>query len=160
MRRVVSVALVWIVAGCRTGLPGGPDPGPRLGDYTFRISLPARAPIDGGFAIAADTVSLETDGQPCRHDTGLTGSRRSHLFSCFPPIGMDSFSLTIDAYEPAMSSWAATQSVKKTRTVCVRYTTTPQGRQVCAETRSEDYFDTVRIGGRLRLTNRGLVPGP
>ena len=155
MLKVISIALMLIVAACRTGSRGGAESGPRIGDYTFRISLPSRAPIDGAFTIAADTVSLDTDGQPCRRDTGLTGSRRSHLFSCFPPIGMDSFSLTIDSQDPAMSSWSATQSVRKTRTVCVRYTTTPQGRQVCAETRSEDYFDTVRIGGRLRLTNRG-----
>jgi hypothetical protein len=40
----------------------------------------------------------------------------------------------------------------KTRTVCTRYTTTPQGRQVCAETRNENYFDNVRTGGTLSLT--------
>lgn len=152
MRMVLSVVLVLTVAGCRTGSRGGPELGPRIGDYTFRISLASRDPIDGVFTISADTVTLEADGQPCRHDTGLTGSRRSHLFSCFPPIGMDSFSVTVDAFDPAMSSWSATQSVRKTRVVCIRYTTTPQGRQVCAETRSEDYFDTVRIGGRLHLT--------
>jgi hypothetical protein len=156
MWMILSVVLALTVAGCPTGsgTGTGSPPVPRIGDYTFRISLPARTPIDGAFTIVADTVSLDTDGQPCRHDTGLTGSRRSHLFSCFPPIGMDSFSVTIDVYEPAMSSWAATQSVKKSRTVCVRFTTTLQGRQVCAETRTEEYFDTVRIGGRLRLTAR------
>ena len=152
MRIAIPLALVVIAAACNAGAGLGSEPRRRVGEYAFRISLTALQPIVGVFTIAPDTVSLDADGQPCRRDPGLTGSRRVHLFSCFPPIGIDGFRLTIDSQDPALSSWSGTQSVKKTRTVCVRFTTTPQGRQICAETRSEDYFDTVRVGGRLLIT--------
>ena len=151
MRMALPAALLVTSAACHNGMRLGSEPRRRVGEYAFRISLAARDPVRGAFTIAADTVTLETDGQPCRHDRGLTGSRRIHAFSCFPPRDIDGFALTIDTQEPALSSWSGSQSVRRTRTVCVRFTTTPQGRQVCAETRSEDYFETVRIGGRLNI---------
>ena len=151
MRMALPVALLAMSAACHNGPRLGSEPRRRIGEYSFRISLSARDPVTGAFTITADTVTLEADGQACRHDRALTGSRRTHAFSCFPPRDIDGFALTIDTQEPVLSSWSGTQSVKKTRTRCVRFTVTPQGTQVCAETRSEDYFETVRIGGRLNI---------
>ena len=151
MRIALALALV-VATACQTGARQGSEPRRRIGEYAFRINLTAQTPIDGMITIAPDTVTLEIGGQPCRRDPGLSGSRRVHLFSCFPPIGIDGFAVTVDSQDPALSSWSGTQAVRKSRTVCVRFTTTPQGRQICAETRTEDYFETVRVGGRLRIT--------
>ncbi|HET9426633.1 MAG TPA: hypothetical protein VFO55_14820 [Gemmatimonadaceae bacterium] len=151
--RIALPLLIVVIAGACHSRPRPASEFPRrIGEYSFRINLTGREPVDGGFSIAADTVTLDADGQTCRRDFGLAGSRHIHVFSCFPPPGIDRFGITIDSEQPAFSTWTIIQNVRKTRTVCVRYATTARGTRVCAETRSEDYFEDVRIGGRLRVT--------
>src|SRR4051812_17954233 len=120
MRAVLPIALVMTVMACHPARVG-PEPSRRIGDYAFRIALSGQDPVKGVLSISADTVLLETAGQDCRHEPGRFGPENLHSFSCFPPPGLDRFALTIDPNHPALSRWVATQSVRKQRTVCIRY---------------------------------------
>jgi hypothetical protein len=151
MRTVLPIALVMTLMACHQARLG-PAPSRRVGDYEFRVSLSGQDPVRGSFTIAPDTVLLETAGQACRLIPAQVRTQSLLGFSCFPPPGLDAFGITVDPNHPSLSKWSAVQSVMKTRTVCARFTTTPQGRQVCAETRSENYFENVRTGGTLSLT--------
>ena len=151
MRTVLPIALVTTVVACQPARPGT-NPSPRVGDYEFRISISGQDPVRGLLTIARDTVLLETAGQGCRLEPVRVSAENLRSFSCFPPPGLDRFGLTIDASHPALSRWSATQSVMKTRTVCVSYITNSRGQRVCAESRSENYFENVSVGGRLTFT--------
>jgi hypothetical protein len=151
MRTALPIALVMTLVACHQARLG-PAPSRRVGDYAFRISLSGQDPVRGSFTIAPDTVLLETAGEACRVVPAQVRTQNLLAFSCFPPPGLDAFGITIDPNHPSLSKWSAMQSVMKTRTVCARVTTTPQGRQVCAETRRENYFENVRTGGTLSLT--------
>ena len=149
--RVFPIALVMASLACHSGLRSGPTPSRKIGSYGFRISLSGREPVEGAFSIERDTVIAETGGQGCRRDPGRAGPAHLHSFSCFPPAGFDKFGLTVDSDHPPSSTWTIIQSVMKTRTVCARYTVTERGQRICAENRSENYFEDVRIGGRLSI---------
>jgi hypothetical protein len=151
MRTVLPIALVVTLAACHQAAIG-PAPSRRVGDYGFRISLSGQDPVRGAFSVTTDSVFLETAGQACRHEPGRVGPENLHRFSCFPPPGLDSFGITIDPNHPSLSKWSAVQSVMKTRTVCVRYVMNQRNQRVCAESRTENYFENVRVGGALNLT--------
>ena len=151
MRRVLPIALVMTIVACHA-VRVGPEPSRRNGSYAFRITLSGQDPVRGVLTVAADTVLLETAGQDCRHEPGRVGAENLHAFSCFPPPGLDRFVFTVDPNHPALSRWTATQSVMKKRVVCVRYVVNARGQTVCAETREENYFENVSVGGRLQFT--------
>ena len=155
MRMVLPLLMVAALAACHRSPGAESAPRRAIGSFSYRINFGSQNPIDGVISIDEDTVTLEADGQPCRRESVLTGSQRSHPFSCFPPPGLESFELNIDSTQPALSTWSAIQIVRKTRVVCVRYTTTRAGTQICAETRNEMYFENVKLGGRLRMTRGG-----
>ena len=151
MRTVLPIALVMTMLACHSARLG-PEPSRRNGDYAFRINFVGRDPVSGVLSISRDTVLLETAGQGCRHEPFRVGAENLHAFSCFPPAGLDKFSMVIDPNHPALSRWTATQSVQKERKVCARYATNARGQTVCAETRTETYFENVSVGGRLNFT--------
>jgi hypothetical protein len=161
MRMVLPIALTVAVMACHSAATSEVHPHRKLGDYGFRISMSGRDPLEGAFTIAADSVTLETSGQACRRDYNRTSPADVHYFICFPPAGFDKFEVTIDSAHPFSSTYAFTQSVMKTRSVCVRTTVNARGQTVCAETRTESYFADARSGGRLRITGADTtgVPG-
>jgi hypothetical protein len=151
MRTVLPIALVMTMMACHQARVG-PEPSRHKGEYAFRISFVGRDPVTGVLSITADTVLLETSGQGCRHDPFRVGAENLHSFSCFPPPGIEKFAMVIDPNHPALSRWTASQSVQKERKVCARYVANSRGQTVCAETRTETYFETVSVGGRLNFT--------
>ena len=68
MRMVFPIAFAVAAMACQRAAGPEVHPHRKLGDYGFRISLAGRNPLDGAFTIAADSVMLETAGQPCRRD--------------------------------------------------------------------------------------------
>jgi hypothetical protein len=149
--RAFPIALLMVVTSCHAGVPSGTAPRRHTGEYAFRVGISTLDPVDGYFIVSRDTVTVETAGQACRREPGVAGPPFLHPFSCFPPGGIDRFGMTIDSDRPEQSSWYAFQSVPKSRERCIRYETTARGTQVCAQTRSETYFETVRHSGRLRI---------
>ena len=157
--RVFPIALVVALIACHNAARSGSAPGRKLGSFSFRISVSGSEPVEGAFAIARYTVTVETMGQACRREPGRAGPAHLHFFSCFPPPGWDKFGVTVDSDNPYSSTFTITQNVMKTRTVCVRYTLTERGQRICAENRSENYFEDVRFGGRLNLVAVDTVRG-
>ena len=151
MRTVLPIALVATLIACHNG-PGPGSSSWKRGSYTFRITLSGREPVTGAFTVVTDTVTAETGGQDCGPDLTHTSTPSIfHYFSCFPPNGFDKFGVMVDAAHPFSSTWFMMQSVMKSRTVCARYVVNQRGQTVCAETRTENYFQDVRSGGRLIL---------
>lgn len=160
MRMALPIALAMLAMGCHRAASPEVHPHRKLGDYGFRISIAGRNPLDGAFTVAADSILVEAAGQPCRRDHNRTSPADVHFFTCFPPDGFDKFEVTIDSAHPFSSTFGFTRNVMKTRSVCVRTTTNARGQQVCAETRTENYFVDERSGGRLRITGADTTGGP
>lgn len=156
---VLPIAFAVAAMACHRAAGPEVHPHRKLGDYGFRVSLTGRNPLDGAFIIAADSVTLYAAGQPCRRDYNRTSPADVHFFTCFPPEGFDKFDVTIDSAHPFSSTYGMLRSVMKTRTVCVRTTTNARGQQVCAESRTENYFVDERSGGRLRITAADTTGG-
>jgi hypothetical protein len=157
---VLPIALTVAVMACHRAATSEVHPHRKLGDYGFRISMSGRDPVQGAFTIAADSVTLETGGQACHRDYNRTSPADVHYFTCFPPAGYDKLDVTIDSGHPFSSSYGITQSVMKTRRVCVRTTVNARGQTVCAEMRTENYFVDTRSGGRLRITGADTTGAP
>lgn len=154
MRHLLPITLACIVVACRTTPQASPDSRRSVGTFSYRINFGARQPIEGTITIEPDTVTV--DGELfCRRDMLLTGTQRSRSFTCNPPIGLNAFSLNIDAFQPALSTWSGSQTVTRTRRVCAQYTVTAQGRRVCARFETETYQADSSFGGLLRI----IAPG-
>jgi hypothetical protein len=157
MRKLLSMAMVIGLVACHKTPQVEPRPLRQVGDYAFRMTIGA-IPVNGEFSIEADTVTLDADDHSCRRSpTGIIDPL-SHPFNCGG--GPTSFSVVIDSKRPAESNWTSSVPVKKTTTVCTRYTTTKEGLTICSASRTEVVTVNERVSGRLEVKRIASVDKP
>ena len=138
---LLSVALATACAASKPRAGINPD---LFGSYRFEEQLSPDSRIEGTFIVGQDSVAIDAYPGPCRYERD-----RSNVFAIVYTCGGVAFAF--DRADPVhKASYSAIVQVKSRRQVCVRYTTTKEGTQVCAQTSSETYYRNVRRSGALR----------
>lgn len=157
MRFTLALAAVAAIVACHKSPEVEPRPVRDLGDYAYRLNIRG-VPVEGGFSIEADTVTLDAENYSCRRaPTGIIDPL-AHPFSCGG--GPTSFSIVIDSKRPSQSSWTSYTAVKKAHQICTRYATTKEGQTICVATRTEIVTENERIGGRLEVSRIASLDRP
>lgn len=145
-RRLLASPVFWLalVVGCASnGNKVGLRP-EQMGAYRFTERVGEDVELAGIFVVESDTVSIEATPGPCRYDRDRS-SALAISYSCG-----DVF-YTFDRTDPLRTArYSTVVHLAERKSVCVRYTVTSTGRQVCAESRNETVFRDVRRSGLLR----------
>jgi hypothetical protein len=138
---LLSVA---IVSACSASKPKQGIRPELFGTYRFEEQLTPDDKIEGTFVVENDSVSVDAYPGPCRYDRD-----RASLLTISYRCGDVQF--TFDRTDPVRkATYTAVVHVKDSRQVCVRYTTTSTGKQVCAQTSTETVYRDARRSGVLR----------
>ncbi|CAN5386729.1 hypothetical protein BH09GEM1_BH09GEM1_06390 [soil metagenome] len=146
MWRSAAVAVLWLgfAVGCASG--GKPQAlrAAQLGAYRFTERVADDVTLEGIFVIEPDTVSIEATPGPCRYESERSNSL-GYSYTC------GDVHYAFERSDPLRTaSYSVVVHLRETKSVCVRYTVTSTGRQVCAESRNETVFRDVRRSGLLR----------
>jgi hypothetical protein len=142
----IVMAVLAACAGSRgTDSSSASAPAPiRDGRYAFS-ERPSGTSItlEGTFVVLGDTVMVDATPGPCRYDSNnAPGSPIAYRCA--------DVSLWFDRRDPVTKATYDFQSVEsKPKSVCVRYTTGPNGQQVCAQTGIEMVEVKVEHSGTL-----------
>jgi hypothetical protein len=139
-----AVLCVGLVFGCASnGKRVGVRP-EQLGAYRFTERVTEGVELEGIFVIEADTVSMDARPGPCRYER-----ERSNALAISYTCGDVTYAF--DRSDPLRSArYTTVARVQETKSVCVRFTVSSTGRQVCAESRPEVSYRDVRRSGLLR----------
>jgi hypothetical protein len=100
--------------------------------------------LDGEITVERDTILVEATPGPCHYDV-LRSRSTTVVYRC-----ADVF-LAFDRYDPIdRATYSLVTTVNVPVRTCARYTTTTDGRRVCAQMRTETVPREVRRSGRLR----------
>lgn len=136
------LALVFL-AGCASNSKKTGIRSQYVGAYRFTERTGDDAELNGTFVVETDTVSIEATPGPCRYE-----KERSNALAFVYTCGDVTY--VFDRTDPVRrASYSTMVRIQKTRSVCVRYTVTPQGQSVCAQYRSEVYYVDARRSGSL-----------
>ncbi len=143
-RAITAVASLAILAGCASNASKVGRRSELVGAYRFTERVSTDLELEGIFVVETDTVSLEANPGPCRYER-----ERSNVLAISYSCGDVSYAF--DRSDPVHTArYSAIVHLRETRTICIRYTVTSTGRQVCAESRNETVFRDVRRSGVLR----------
>jgi hypothetical protein len=143
-----AVSLIGISDACVSSSPRGRSvPASRIGVFRFLEYVPGTSPgvtLEGEISVDRDTILVEDTVRPCRYDE-LRSRRTTVVYNC-----ADVF-LAFDRYNPIdRATYSLVTTVNVPVRTCARYTTTTDGRRVCAQMRTEMVPRDVRRSGRLR----------
>lgn len=159
MKGSISLSLIVGLAACHTYPRTGSEPATRtLGTFAYHVNITGQREETGTFTISRDTVMVEADEEICRRVPELSISERSHVFDCGGAFGLKALSLTIDSKQPLLSRWYAIRTESRSRRVCSLQVVTPEGRQYCAQYRTETYDADIPFGGPLRVSVAAADP--
>jgi hypothetical protein len=145
---VAAILLIGISEGCvPSSSRGSAASASRVGVFRFLERVPDTSPgvtLEGGITVETDTILVEAAPGPCHYDN-LRSRGTTVVYRCAEVFLYFDRSNPIDR---ARYSLVATVNVPVT--TCARYTTTTDGRRVCAQVRTEMVTREVRRSGRLR----------
>jgi hypothetical protein len=144
-----AVSLIGICDACASSSPRGPTvPASHLGLFRFLEHIPGTSPgvtLEGDVTVERDTILVEATFGLCRHDE-LRSRATTVVYNC-----ADVF-LAFDRDNPVdRATYSLVATVNVPVRTCARYTTTTDGRRVCAQMGTEMVPRDVRRSGRLRL---------
>lgn len=142
---MVALRFILVLALAAACGGGPPDPGrapiPTTGRFAFSnpISGSSTFPtFEGVFELVADTVLLEVSGAWCQPRAGTM----EHLsYRCAGSDDREDVRVVFERRNPARSPKAyATLRTPTTRSVCVRYETSPSGQRTCVQYSTETVY--------------------
>lgn len=152
MKRWVAWLGCASLAACasRSGSPATQPPtGPIEGNYQYIANLPGQQ-VRGLLRVLADTMVIVPLADYCQPVMG-TPDPIVLRYTCNGTGKFEQLTLTLDRRNPAQfSKWSASLAVRKQREVCTRYAM-QDGRQVCVQTKTEQYETTESRSGNLQV---------
>jgi len=127
------------------------------GIYEFITRTGERGELRGRLMLIAGEVTLEPEFGTCRVDAAYASLERQR-FLCDNTSEVENLALLVDRRFPTTRSrWTGTVRERRTRTVCVQYTT-QNGRQVCVRTETQTYEVRSAVSGPLTFRPRPVGP--